>query len=163
MGIFERFESLENPRETLSAASVWIGALGAALSVIGLIATFVAMGSSNEAGRFGYALRVLIAIGFWLVPGLVYLACAWGIRNRKRWSASTAEVNTFVQMFFAGAMVVLSLLSIKAMWPFMILGLVWVVPLLIVPRITAPCNKAMDMIAQLPELGIESSTRDRRA
>src|SRR5690348_15901235 len=104
MGMLERFDSLENPRQTLATASAWIGALGAVVSVVGLIATLIALGSSDEGSRIGHTLRVLIAICFWLAPGLVYLACAWGIRNLMRWAASTADVNTFVQMFFAGAM-----------------------------------------------------------
>jgi hypothetical protein len=54
------------------------------------------------------------------------------------------------------------MLQIKLMWPWMILGMLWIIPLLLVPRLTAPLAKAMDLIAQIPELGIDPKARARR-
>ncbi|HEY7087131.1 MAG TPA: hypothetical protein VH518_03520 [Tepidisphaeraceae bacterium] len=161
-GIFERIEKVQDPWRTLGRASSCLFAVGAVLTVLGVVETIRALASQDEAGHFSHVLRSVMALVGWLVPGLIYLLCGWGIRRRQRWAIGSAELTTFVQMFFAGAMVVMSLLQIKVMWPYAIISLLWIVPLLVIPRFTAPCSRAMDMIAQLPTLGIDPSIRKKR-
>jgi cytochrome bd-type quinol oxidase subunit 2 len=152
----------QNPRQSLSRASTWLGVLGGALTLIGAILMITAFASSDQEGRFSHVMRGFMALAGCVVPGLIYLICAWAIPRRQRWSITAADLVTWLQMFFAGAMAILSMLQIKLMWPWMILGMLWIIPLLLVPRLTAPLAKAMDLIAQIPELGIDPKSRARR-
>jgi hypothetical protein len=151
----EREQPPEDPRQTLSRAARWLGIFGAVLTVVGTIIMAMAFASSDQQGRFGHVLRGFMALAACVVPGLIYLLCAYSIPRRQRWAISLADITTWLQLFFAGAMAILSILQIKLMWPWMIVGLLWIAPLLLIPRLTAPLSKAMDLIAQIPELGID--------
>lgn len=164
MPFFELPDQIKDPRQTLARASRWLGAFGGVLTVLGLIAMIMSFTMAEESSaRFGRVLRGLGALGGWLVPGLVYLLCAIAIPRRMRWAIVAADVTTYVQLFFAGALVVISLLNVKGMWPMLLVGLAWVGPLLLVPKVTAPCSRAMDLIAQLPTLGAGSGAALRKS
>jgi hypothetical protein len=152
----EREQTYQDPRQTLARAARWLAILGGVLVAFGLVVMIRAFGSPAGQGRFGPVLRGFMALLGWVVPGLVYLACAYFIPRRHRWAIGAADITTWLQLFFAGAMAILSILQIKLMWPWMITGMVWIVPLLLTPRVTAPCGKAMDLIAQIPILGVQS-------
>lgn len=144
-----------DPYQTLKRASVWLIALGALFALIGVIAAIRLLGTSVESGQLGRTLRGIGAILGWLIPGIVYVVCGIAIPRRQRWAVGTAELTTYIQLFFAGTLVVMSLLQIKALWPMLIVSALWAVPLLLTPKLTAPCPRAMDLIAQLPTLAVQ--------
>jgi hypothetical protein len=158
----KEYEPQLDPRQTLARASTWLAVFGGVLSLVGAVVMISAFFSSQQQGRFGPMLRGFMAMLGWLVPGLVYLICAYSIPKRQRWAIGAADMTTWAQMFFAGAMAILSILQIKLMWPWMIVGLVWIAPLLLMPGITAPCGRAMDLMAQIPILGVEPARNPRK-
>jgi hypothetical protein len=134
---------------------MWLASLGGVLVTAGLVIMVLALRSSGEQGPLTPLLRGLMALVGGVVPGLIYLACAYFIPRRHRWAIGAADITTWLQLFFAGAMAILSILQIKLLWPWMIIGLLWAIPLLLTPRFTAPCGRAMDLIAQIPVLGVQ--------
>jgi hypothetical protein len=150
-----------HPRDVLARAARWLGIFGGVLLIVGLIVMISAFMSVQQEGRYGPVLRGCMALIGWVVPGLIYLLCAWAIPRRQRWAIGTANITTWLQLFFAGAMAILSILQIKLMWPWMITGLMWIPPLLLIPRIIEPCERAMDLIAQLPTLGAKTPRKSR--
>ena len=43
-------------------------------------------------------------------------------------------------------MILTSLLYIRGMWPMLVIAVLWIIPLLIIPKWVAPCSAAMDQI-----------------
>src|SRR5262245_4227696 len=139
MGKAETAHKPVNPWHTLHRVSWWLGGCGAVLVVAGSVAMYRSF-SSGQKWSILWGIGAFIG---WLVPGAIYLICAFSIPRRQRWAITAADLATYMQMFFAGVLVVMSLLQIKAMWPMLILGLSWVVPLAVTPWLTAPCSRAM--------------------
>ena len=155
----------EDPRRTLSRAAWWLRGLGGAIVVAGVIALVMVLQApqnAEETGNFWRYLRATGAIFGWIVPGLLMITFSMFIPRRKRWAITAAEVVTYIQMFFAGAMIVVSLLHVKGLWPMLIIGLVWIAPLTLTHHFTGPCSRAMDLIAQMVTLGVGELPGTRR-
>jgi hypothetical protein len=144
-----------DPRRVLARAGWWLVSAGIILAVAGAVVVVRALVVPGDSRTLW---RVLGGVGGfvgWFVPGVVYVVAGLGIRRRKRWAITAADVSTYIQFLFAGILVVISLLSLRHTWHLLVIALAWVAPLLATPWLTAPCSRAMDLIAQLPTLGVE--------
>lgn len=153
-----------DPRVILARASRWLAIIGGMFVAWGIGALLhSAMESPGDpAMRVWNVLREIGAVAGWVAPGLLMLMFSIFLRRRRRWAITGAEIVVYVQMFFAGALMVVSLLHVRTLWPNLLIAMAWLVPLILTPRFTAPCPRAMDLMAQLPTLGVESAPRARR-
>jgi len=150
-------ESNDDPRHTLRRAAVWLCSVGALIALAGIIALVIVLTSRDpsESGNFWRIFRAIGAIACWIIPGLLMILFGLSIPQRKRGAITGAEVTSYVQMLFAGALIVFSLLHVKALWPMLLISIAWIVPLLFTPKFTGPCSRAMDLMAQMVTLGTE--------
>ncbi len=154
----------DNPLRTLAWASWWLRGLGAVLVVAGAVVLLNSVfAAGDETSRFGRISRGLGGAIGWLIPGLGYLLFSIFIPRRRRWAVTGAEILTYIQMFFAGAMIVVSLLHVRGMWPTLLISLLWIGPLLLTPKFTGPCPRAMDLLVQIPTLGLKENASSRES
>jgi hypothetical protein len=152
-----------DPRATLRHVSDRLKIFGWILTAAGAIVILQAMLGSD--GTFWRVLRGFCGFIGWVVPGLLYLLMAYALPKRKRWAIGGADIVTYLQLFFAGVMIIVSLLHIRGLWPMMILCIGWAAALLTIPKLTAQCPEAMDLLATQVTLGLDDSPRreSRRA
>jgi hypothetical protein len=154
---------IPDPRATLRHVANRLKIFGWVLTVAGAIVVLQAMLGSDE--KFWRVLRGLCGLIGWVVPGIFYLICSIYLPKRQRWTIGGAEIITYLQMMFAGVLVIVSLLHILVLWPMLILCLAWVAALLTIPKLTAKCPEAMDQLATLVTLDLQEPPRreSRRA
>jgi hypothetical protein len=157
---------VSDPKKTLRAASTWLICFGMALTIAGAISVMAVLTETRDSTQLWRASRALAAALGWLVPGALYLLFGFALPRRKRWAITGAEVISYIQLLFAGVLVVVALLNVKALWPLLLIGIAWVVPLVLTPRIVAPCQKAITMLVQVVTLdahgpGLRESRRPR--
>jgi hypothetical protein len=151
----------EDPRATLRRVAKWIAIFGYILLAAGAAVVIQSILSSDE--QFWRILRGGSGFVGWIIPGAGYLLCAFYLPRRRRWAITGAEIFTYIQLSFAGILLIISLLHVRGMWPMIVIAIVWIVPLLLVPKLTSQCSPAMDFIATHPELGlIEKPRRESR-
>jgi hypothetical protein len=137
---------------------MWLYGLGACLAIFGAVAAIRVLGSTESTGFWRIA-RLLGAVLGWFVPGVLYLLFGYLIPRRIRWAITGADVISYVQLLLAGILAVISLLNVKALWPILIISLIWVIPLVLTPKIMAPCPSAITMLVQLPTLHLQERPR----
>jgi hypothetical protein len=155
--------SLSDPRVTLRQVGKRLTIFGWVLAAAGAIVVLQAMIGSDE--KFWRVLRGLCGLIEWVVPGIVFLLCGVYLPRRRRWAIGAAEVGAYVQMMFAGGMIIVSLLHIRVLWPMLLICVGWIVCLLPIPKMTGQCSAAMDQLATQVTLGLEEPPRreSRRA
>src|SRR5690348_16892598 len=131
----------QDPREVLRRAALWLECVGGAIALAGVVALvmiLLAPRTDTESGNLWRYLRALGAVGGWLIPGALMIVFGSFIPRRKRWAITGAEVTSYIQMFFAGAVIVFSLLHVKGLWPMLLISIAWIIPLLFTHKFTAP-------------------------
>jgi hypothetical protein len=146
-----------DPRATLRHVADRLKIFGWVLTAAGAIVVLQAMLGSDE--KFWRVLRGVCGFVGWLVPGVFYLICASALPRRQRWAIGGAEIITYLQMLFAGALIIGALLDVRALWPMLIICFAWIAALLMVPKLTGRCSAAMDELATNVRLGLEEPPR----
>lgn len=130
-------------RLTLGRASSWIGRFGVALIVVGAVLAICGKTVSMSLPT----VKMVAAILFWIVPGLVYLLTARALLQRKRWAITSANVTTYAQLVIAGIAALVAFLFIKSLWPIILISGVWIAFLLQTPPRLVGLSEAMDQLA----------------
>jgi hypothetical protein len=159
-GMVSTLSDKDDPRRVLRRAAGWLWSVGGIIALAGLIGLIRSL-SEPTPERFWPVVRAIGAVGGWLIPGSLMILFGSSIPRRKRWAITGAEVTSYIQMFFAGALIVFSLLHVKVFWPMLLISIAWIIPLLFTPKFTGPCSRAMDLIAQMVTLGVEQRRRGR--
>lgn len=127
----------------LGRASAWIGRVGAGLVIVGAVLAVCAATLSAAWPM----IKMILAMLLWIVPGVVYLLTARGLQHRKRWAITSAEATTYTQMALAGIIILIALLSIKTLWPLILIAGLWLAVLLRTPAKLKGLSQAMDILA----------------
>jgi len=135
----------DDPRATLAHVASRLSLFGYILVSAGAIVIIQSLLGNDE--KFWRVLRGLTALVIWVSPGAMYLLFSYYLPRRRRWTIVGAEVTTYLQLFFAGVLIIVSLLHVLALWPVLLIAIIWIVPLLMVPKLTAQCPAALDLLA----------------
>jgi hypothetical protein len=108
-----------DPRRPLVLAVRSTRLLGIIFIVFGVFASIAMMASVGATGGAGFAVRWVqaLAVGFYVVPGVVYLLCAIYLKQRRSWAAVVALVVCLIHLLMALvglAATIISTLSVNA-------------------------------------------------